>query len=481
MEPPQPLPPLPTATAVTLTAPVAVPEAAPSSAQVAPVSASLTPATVDDGGRGRGAAEHERRGELYQERDEERSMHSKGVTNTTTDEGGCAVVFKTRFLCECRLQRVLALSQISQLKFDVWILHDEPMGQEIAKQVNDLAASNGRVFVAMTSLIDLDRYPPFPHSERKDLIWPFVNWLHQSKYAFAWYVEDDFVFTGDWSSYFGPAEQKAGRADLVAQYRNTDASWVWSGSCELRGRKCIENNHIIQTKLALNRMSRRFAARMLHLRALRQLKGRDEALVALICDEWVECTRSPLYFRDGVYQPGHWGPFQSNSYSRSYTLRGLASFNSKTKRFNFSEYPTNADVPRDSLYHPVKCEAERQWEGKWLVDKTAPVLSLLAPAEGPKTTTKKDPTHGDLRETKTAWHLKKSVSLYEERPSTALDRRRQGQSEKGVRGALQEENVLSLHDSLFTGDRERERERSGHWIDQFKESALRYKESLREK
>ena len=176
-----------------------------------------------------------------------------------------------------------------------------------------------------------------------------------------------------------------------------------------------------------------------------------------------------------------WGPFQSNSSSRSYTLRGLASFNSKTKRFNFSEYPTNDDVPRDNLYHPVKCEAERQWEGKWLVDKTAPVLSLLAPAEGPKTTTKKDPTHGDLRETKTAWHLKKSVSLYEERPSTALDRRRQGQSEKGVRGALQEENVLSLHDSLFTGDRERERERSGHWIDQFKESALRYKESLREK
>ena len=403
-----------------------------------------------DGGRGRGPShdssqEHERRGELYQERDDGRSMHSKGVTNTIAHEGARAVVLKTRFLCECRVQRLLALSQVSQmLNVDVWVLHDESMGHEVAKQVNDLAASNGRIFVAKTPSIDLDRYPPFFESERKDLIWPFINWLNQSNYDFAWYVEDDFVFTGDWSSYFGPAEQEAGRADLVAKYRNTNAQWAWSGSCKLRRQNCLQNNRIVQSKLALHRMSRRFAARMLHLRALRQLQGRDEALVALICDEWVECTRSPLYFQGGVYQPGHWGPFQSNSSARPYTLRGLAAFDEVTSTFNFAKYSTNADVPRDRLYHPVKCEAERQWEGKSLVDKTAPQPSLLAPqlsgrkgfgstrgykdrdsqlGHGPTATTKKDTVHRDLKRagdrlqgkkqerssrTETAWQLRQA-------------------------------------------------------------------------
>ena len=94
-------------------------------------------------------------------------------TNTITDEGGRAVVLKTRFLCECRVQRLLALSQMSQmLNVDVWVLHDESMGHEVAKQVNDLAASNGRIFVAKTPSIDLDRYPPFFESERKDLAEP---------------------------------------------------------------------------------------------------------------------------------------------------------------------------------------------------------------------------------------------------------------------------------------------------------------------
>jgi len=416
------------------------------------------------------------------------------------------------------------------LNVDVWVLHDESMGHEVAKQVNDLAASNGRVFVAKTPLIDLDRYPPFQESERKDLIWPFINWLNQSKYAFAWYVEDDFVFTGDWSSYFGAAEQEAGRADLVAKYRETNAWWSLAESCKLRGRKCLQNNHIVQTQLALHRMSRRFAARMLHLRALRQLQGRDEALVAVICDEWVECARSPLYFQGGVYQPGHWGPFQSNFSARPYTLRGLASFNAVTSKFDFSKYSTNADVPRDRLYHPVKCEAERQWEGKSLVDKIAPRLSLLAPelssgkgfgnagghkdryrlqSEGPKTTARKDTAHGDLQESETAWHLKKSASLYAsggkgfENAGGHKDRDRlQGDGPKPTtrkdtaHGDLQESelkwgasvykerlNEKRARDALQgekEGGREGER-KEGSYMSQFKKSASLYKESLREK
>ena len=149
-----------------------------------------------------------------------------------------------------------------------------------------------------------------------------------------------------------------------------------------------------------------------------------------------------------------------------------------TSKFDFSKYSTNADVPRDRLYHPVKCEAERQWEGKSLVDKLAPRLSLLAPelsggkgfgnagghkdryrlqSEGPKTTTRKDTAHGDLQESE---KLKWSASVYKKRLS-----------EKRARDALQGEKE---------GGREGEREK-GRYMSQFKKSASLYKESLREK
>ena len=115
-------------------------------------------------------------------------------------------------------------------------------------------------------------------------------------------------------------------------------------------------------------------------------------------------------------------------------------------------------VPRDRLYHPVKCEAERQWEGKSLVDKAAPQLSLLAPElsggkgfsfgwfgstgghedrdrlQGmrPKAITRKDTARGDLLETETARQFKKMYQKSASRWEDSL-------SEKRARDALQGE------------------------------------------
>ena len=98
---------------------------------------------------------------------------------------------------------------------DVWVLCDAD--GKMMRQLHDLTKTNRRVFIAKTPSLDLKRYPPFYESERRDLTWPFINWLKQSKYLFAWYVEDDFVFTGDWHDYFFPNEREAGENRRVIE------------------------------------------------------------------------------------------------------------------------------------------------------------------------------------------------------------------------------------------------------------------------
>ena len=288
------------------------------------------------------------------------SRFSFVIRQTNTTAPSMALVFKTRVVDKCRLQRISALSRITQtMDIDVWVLYDAD--GKMVRQLHDLTKTNRRVFIAKTPSLDLKRYPPFYESERRDLTWPFINWLKQSKYLFAWYVEDDFVFTGDWHDYFFPAEREAGDADLVSENHVQGSTWPLTWSCRIKGQKCLKNNRIVQTKLALHRMSRRMATMMLHLRAQRQLKGRDEALLAAVCDQWAGCTRSKLYSPGGVYTTGHWGPFVGDTSAAVYTLRGLASYKHKSKqRFNFSEFLTNANVPKGRLYHPVACEAEHR-------------------------------------------------------------------------------------------------------------------------
>ena len=137
------------------------------------------------------------------------SRFSLVIRQTNTTAPSMALVFKTRVVDKCHLQRISALSRITQtMDIDVWVLCDAD--GKMIRQLHDLTKTNRRVFVAKTPSFDLKRYPPFYESERRDLTWPFINWLNQSKYLFAWYVEDDFVFTGDWHDYFFPNEREAG-------------------------------------------------------------------------------------------------------------------------------------------------------------------------------------------------------------------------------------------------------------------------------
>ena len=133
-----------------------------------------------------------------------------------------AVVFKVQAVDACRLARFEAMARlVKTIPMDVWILSDDAMQPEAASGFAAIASRNPRALFARTPAIDSTRHPAFTGHQGKRKIdlkmQQFAAWLNESKYEFAWYVEDDMVFTVEWQTFFGPAEDEAGSTDLVMQ------------------------------------------------------------------------------------------------------------------------------------------------------------------------------------------------------------------------------------------------------------------------
>ena len=187
-------------------------------------------------------------------------------SSTTTPK--IAVVFKTiDVVDECRRQRVLRLAELTRAtRMHVWVLYDGD-----ASSLAPLQAQFPNVFGSKVA------QSKDGQSGRTNAA--FVRWLASSTYNFAWYIEDDVEFTGSWTTFFKPAEEKAGPADVVATFVNESQKWWWARECSVFGRNCFlhdageqsSNRIIVQTYMAIFRMSRRFASAYLRTN---QARGR---------------------------------------------------------------------------------------------------------------------------------------------------------------------------------------------------------------
>lgn len=71
----------------------------------------------------------------------------------------------------------------------------------------------------------------------------FMQWLADSKHEFAWYVEEDVVFTGHWQELF----DLRGDHDLIAHI--TKPTRRWQKRCQMPGKKsCFTNGILFKTK-----------------------------------------------------------------------------------------------------------------------------------------------------------------------------------------------------------------------------------------
>ena len=118
---------------------------------------------------------------------------------------------------KCTSEWFLSLVELTgSLDMDVWQLHEADAA--VAEAVMDGAARNAKVVVQPTPTLDSAIYSPDGHHVGKSKE-PFALWLSHSNYSHAWYLEDDFVYTCNWTSFFSKASEQAQKADLVAKSR----------------------------------------------------------------------------------------------------------------------------------------------------------------------------------------------------------------------------------------------------------------------
>ena len=159
----------------------------------------------------------------------------------------------------------------------------------------------------------------------------FVLWLRHSPYAFAWHVEEDVLYEGNWTTLLRTLAPSF--HDLVACTTELTPTGEWArkdigASCAVRGRRCARP---VKTRWMLLAMSWRLADAVVDGYASGEVAGHHEASVAPFCDHLEWCSRA-TFARECL---GTW------------TTRGAynAAAGDVVER--------GADSARDVLYHPV--------------------------------------------------------------------------------------------------------------------------------
>ena len=188
----------------------------------------------------------------------------------------------------------------------------------------------------------------------------FARWLADSPFDFAWHVEEDVVFTGDWNRILslraaadadaGVGEDDTARddepADLVARIRKVDNQW--RKRCQMPGGTgCVDDDgYVRKTFWPVVGMSRRLARAIMNSLADPDgVNGHQEPITYAFCrrQEWCKARSVPGRFLD-FFELGHWGRFPlKNKGHPVFTAAGLT----------FGQ-----NLRLNKIYHPLKCEAD---------------------------------------------------------------------------------------------------------------------------
>jgi len=299
-----------------------------------------------------------------------------------------ALVFKTKTIQDndtCMQQRFLAFAQSTKDlsdTHDVILLHepDEPIGPA-ALEIIQTTYSHVRVL------------PTSSRPDNRKCKLSFIYWIDRLQrlehegptYSHYWVVEDDVFFTGKWDLFFKTIDNRVtAKADMVSDMRRPLRSkWPLAQECKVDGKDCFVEGHEDEIEHAFNnilRVSNRFAVHLLALLKRNALHGHDEANFPVACRRWRTqnneslCHYAPLFDQNatfrGLNNMGGWSIWKGNKTSPAYSLRGLAALMEssvpvhdaaraeKVAHNRAMYYERNLDVPRNLIFHPVKCQAD---------------------------------------------------------------------------------------------------------------------------
>jgi hypothetical protein len=187
----------------------------------------------------------------------------------------------------------------------------------------------------------------------------FLRWVVQHpEYEYAWHMEDDVLFTGEWKNFF--SETTTMEADFVgAQFKRVQNWGYFQGDrCSIDQQYILSDTNEVVSNISLTvnkngrimcrdvltwrtlwsivRVSTQFARFLLEDIESGTLLGHHEAIVQGLSMGHANLTFQELPSLEGFYTAGGWGPYQY--------------------RMNCS-LDAYQPILENRYYHPVKCEA----------------------------------------------------------------------------------------------------------------------------
>ena len=263
-----------------------------------------------------------------------------------------AVVVTVPYVDECDAVRLQHLVDTSGM--DVWVLH----GHDALRSVQpEWVEESERLLASIPGLYSwpqverqLENFDSKVSGSTKSSYLKFLI-HHQGTYDFAWHVESDVFFTGQWKQVLGNGNDNGndyGTADLIyakqwPKNEGNDTNWwtkVGNGTCVVDGESCLD---ILpwQTYWMVIRTSWRLAHDMVRSLEDGQVTGHHEAVLASFCTKRGFSTRQiPPKLFGQTFHCGTSVPYKDRQAER-----------------RLNTLSRNAPPEPEKLYHPVKCEA----------------------------------------------------------------------------------------------------------------------------
>jgi hypothetical protein len=282
--------------------------------------------------------------------------------NNTTNPRGTAIVYLTKALDECKAIRLDHLLQTAPPDVDVWFLHNhnimtnEMEQSKLNESLDHLRQLERDHFLYSESQanIHVQRFDTNTSGASKS---SFLRWAVQhQEYNHVWQIEDDVLFTGEWSHFFAHADAEA---DFVGRRVQDKKKWYhWEEDrCtlaqnylppEIQKRLVRRLNTTLEERIfcrdvlswrgtwSIIRVSTRLAQFLLDDLESGALQGHHEAVLHGLQMGHVNLTFKELPLLVGSNEAGSWGRYLNRS------------------ACSLEMYQP---VQHNRLYHPLKCEA----------------------------------------------------------------------------------------------------------------------------
>lgn len=253
-----------------------------------------------------------------------------------------AVVVTMSHLNECEAVRLRHLIDTSGL--DVWLLHGhDTLRRKFPKAIatsEKIATSIEGLHLWPQARVPLVNFDSKISGATKSSFLKFL--IAHSQYKYAWHIESDVFYTGEWKNVLVHRDPKADFLCTKSFEQESESWWkkLGNGTCLVDGERCFDISKK-QSYWMASRVSRRLALALMSSLQKGQVTGHHEALIAAFCQK-----------RGFKLQKLKWAMI-----GQAFHAGNTVPYSDRGKEKRSSTLARDGPVFPAKLYHPVKCVA----------------------------------------------------------------------------------------------------------------------------